>query len=143
MTGAAALERRYRRLLAWYPATHRRAYGEEMVGVLLAAASDDQRRPRPAEVADLAAGASRAWLRTAVRGRPDPGWQDALATVSLLAGPLLGVLLIGQNLGWMTALFWHTASGAGNEPGPWWPVAVLLVPLALGLLGARRALAPC
>ncbi|MGI9005834.1 MAG: hypothetical protein ACR2FU_06510 [Streptosporangiaceae bacterium] len=139
MTGAAALERRYRRLLAWYPAGHQRAYGEEMVGVLLASARDGQRGPRPAEIADLAAGAGRAWLRTAVRGRPDPGWRDALAIVSLLAGPLLSVLLIGQNLGWMAALLWQPAPGAGSEPGPWWPVAVLLAPLALGLLGPRRA----
>ena len=29
---APALERRYRRLLACYPAEHRRTYGEEMIG---------------------------------------------------------------------------------------------------------------
>jgi hypothetical protein len=139
MTGAAALERRYRRMLAWYPPRHRRTYGEEMIGVLLASARDGQRHPRLAEVADLAGGAGRAWLRTMLRGEPDPGWQDALAIVSLLAGPLLSVLLIGQDLGWMTALLWHSALNAGNEPGSWWPIAVLLVPLALGLLGARLA----
>jgi hypothetical protein len=139
MSGAAALERRYRRMLTWYPPRYRRTYGEEMIGVLLASAADGQRRPRPAEVADLAGGAGRIWLRTVLRGERDPGWQDTLATVSLLAGPLLAVLLIGQDLGWMAGLFWHPAPGAGNEPGPWWPIAVLLAPLAFGLLGARRA----
>lgn len=139
MTGAAVLERRYRMLLAWYPPRHRRTYGEEMIGVLLAAAGEGQRRPRLAEVADLAGGAGRVWLRTALHGEPDPGWQDALAVVSLLAGPLLAVLLVGQALGWMVSVLWHPAQGAAREPGPWWPIAVLLVPLALGLLGARLA----
>ena len=32
------LERRYRRLLVWYPAEYRRDHEEEMLGVLLAAA---------------------------------------------------------------------------------------------------------
>ncbi len=35
----STLERRYRRLLAWYPADYRRIYGEEMLGVLMAAAA--------------------------------------------------------------------------------------------------------
>jgi hypothetical protein len=139
MSGAAALERRYRRLLTWYPPRHRRTYGEEMIGVLLASAGEGQRRPRLTEVADLAGGAGRVWLRTVLRREPDPGWQDALAIVGLLAGPLLAVLLIGQDLGWMASVLWHPAQGVASEPGPWWPVAVLLVPLALGLLGARWA----
>jgi hypothetical protein len=33
---AAALERRYRRLLAWYPAEYRQAHEEEILAVLLA-----------------------------------------------------------------------------------------------------------
>ena len=50
---AVALERRYQRLLRWYPPRHRAAHGEEMLGVLLAAASEGQRRPRLAEAANL------------------------------------------------------------------------------------------
>ena len=38
------LERQYRRLLAAYPAEHRREHGEEMIGVLLAAARPGQVR---------------------------------------------------------------------------------------------------
>ena len=46
MSEMSRLERRYRRLLAWYPARHRRTYGEEMIGVLLASAPDGQQHPR-------------------------------------------------------------------------------------------------
>jgi hypothetical protein len=49
---AATLERWYRRLLAWFPAEHRRVYGEEMVGVLLAS--------------HLKAGRGLVWLRSSI-----------------------------------------------------------------------------
>jgi hypothetical protein len=49
----SALERRYRRLLAWYPAAFRRERGEEILAVLLASSPDGQRRPRLAESLDL------------------------------------------------------------------------------------------
>ncbi len=45
MSRDTGLERRYRRLLAWYPAGYRRRHGEEIISVLLAAAAEDQRRP--------------------------------------------------------------------------------------------------
>lgn len=48
-----ALERRYRRLLAWYPAAFRREREEEILAVLLASAPDGQRRPRLAESLDV------------------------------------------------------------------------------------------
>jgi hypothetical protein len=46
-TGGAdrALERGYRRLLRWYPHSHRAVYGEEMLGVLIAGTRPGQRRP--------------------------------------------------------------------------------------------------
>ncbi len=47
------LERRYRRLLAWYPAAFRRDREEEILAVLLASSPDGQRRPRLAESFDL------------------------------------------------------------------------------------------
>ena len=43
--GAAALERRYLRLLRCYPPSHRAFHREEMLGVLLAAARPGQRTP--------------------------------------------------------------------------------------------------
>ena len=42
---AAALERRYRRLLRCYPPGHRQVHQEEMLGVLLATARPGQRAP--------------------------------------------------------------------------------------------------
>jgi hypothetical protein len=52
----SALERRYRRLLAWYPAEHRRTYGDEMIGVLLAATPLGRRRPGAMDIADMIRG---------------------------------------------------------------------------------------
>src|SRR5262249_2275212 len=53
MTDQADLERRYRRLLAWYPPEFRRENGQEILAVLMAGARDGQRRPGLAESADL------------------------------------------------------------------------------------------
>ena len=61
------LERRYRRLLAWYPAGYRRDHEEEMLGVLLAAARAGQRRAL-AHAVNLIWGA----LRIRVRAGPGP-----------------------------------------------------------------------
>jgi hypothetical protein len=138
MSEVSALEHGYRRLLACYPAEHRRAYAEEMVGVLLASASDGQRRPGLRDTADLIAGAVKVRLRNLVSADPDPGWRDALALTSLLAPLLLAVLLVGQDLGWMATLLWHSRNGASGFGYPIWPALVLLVPLAIALAGLRQ-----
>ena len=83
MTGEAALERRYRRLLAWYPPEHRRAYGEEMIGVLLAAASGGSGRPGLAGSFDLIRCGLRARLLAGWRKVTGAGWPDALALCSV------------------------------------------------------------
>ena len=70
MTGAAGVERGYRRLLAVYPQRFRREQEEEMLAVLMAGARPGQRRPGAAESADLIWGAARLRLRV---GRPGPG----------------------------------------------------------------------
>src|SRR5260221_1413113 len=51
------------------------------------------------------------------------------------------VLLLGQDLGWRVSLLWHSAPQTGGLPASLWPLAVLLLPLALGLLGLRRTAA--
>ena len=61
-TRMSTAERRYRRLLAWYPRDHRERNGEEMLGVLLAGSSD-RRGPRWRETVDLLWGAVRMHLR--------------------------------------------------------------------------------
>jgi hypothetical protein len=83
MRAMSRLERRYRRLLAWYPAQHRRIYGEEMIGVLLASAPDGQRRPRLAESFDLVRGGLRTRLRAVRTGFLDISWRDALTVYSI------------------------------------------------------------
>jgi hypothetical protein len=91
MSGPGELERGYRRLLAWYPAGHRRAHEEEMLGVLLAGARSGQRRPGIAESADLIWGALRIRLHPGQGESSDPRWRDALAVVSVVM-PLLLLL---------------------------------------------------
>jgi hypothetical protein len=66
MTAAADLERAYRRWLRWYPTAFRREYEAEILGVLMAAAREGQRRPGPMECLDLLGGALRTHLRPRV-----------------------------------------------------------------------------
>jgi hypothetical protein len=91
MNGPGPLERGYRRLLGLYPAEHRRAHEEEMLGVLMTGPRAGQRHPRLAESANLIWGALRIGLRPGSHGSPDPRWRDALAAVSVVL-PLLFLL---------------------------------------------------
>jgi len=91
MNGPGPLERGYRRLLALYPAEHRRTHEEEMLGVLMTGASAGQRHPGLAESANLTWGALRIGLRPGSHGSPHPRWRDALAAVSVVL-PLLFLL---------------------------------------------------
>ena len=85
MTGSSGLERRYRRLLAWYPRAFRRDHADEILGVLMAGAGEGQRRPRLAEAADLLWSGLKMRLRgPALTGERRP-WSDALALFSLVA----------------------------------------------------------
>ena len=143
--GAAVLERRYRRLLRCYPPTHREFHREEMLGVLLAAARPGQRTPGLGQAVNLAA------CGLVIRVRRIPGWlaadagQDALAVVSLIAPPVVFILLaLGRG-----------AMDATAPRLPLWPlvafppsvgvfVVVMIAWLAvmlLGLSGCRRTAA--
>lgn len=82
-----SLERRYARLLALYPEPFRSAQAGEMLGVLMAGASDGRRRPLPREYADVLKSALGVRLRT--MGQP---LKDALALFSFLA-PLFVLVL--------------------------------------------------
>jgi hypothetical protein len=66
VTDAVDLERRYRRLLAWYPAAYRRENEQEMLAVLLDGAREGQRRPGLADTADLIRNALWMHLRPSV-----------------------------------------------------------------------------
>ena len=86
------LEMRYRRLLGVYPAEHRRAYAEEMVGVLMEGARPGQQRPSVREAADLL------WCGIAARaGRGarifrGEGWPDAAAVAGLIGAVMLAAV---------------------------------------------------
>ena len=85
MNEPAALERRYRRLLAWYPRPFRAEREDEILAVLMAGAEPGRRRPRFAEAVDL--------IKSAVGMRLFPGRSgpdrrdlaDGLAVFSLVA----------------------------------------------------------
>jgi len=53
VSDSTQLERRYRRLLAFYPKPFRREHEQEMLAVLIAGAAEGQRRPSLPEAIDL------------------------------------------------------------------------------------------
>ena len=69
MTESPALERRYRRLLAWYPQRFRREQEDEMLAVLMAGAAKGQRRPGLRESADVLRSALGMRLSRALQAR--------------------------------------------------------------------------
>ncbi|TQM78674.1 hypothetical protein FHX81_0950 [Saccharothrix saharensis] len=138
----SGLERRYRRLLSWYPRDHRERHGEEMLVVLMSGARD-RSRPTPRESLDLVWGAVRLHLRRVVAadGGVDP--RDVLAIVALL-GPV--ALLTGATNGVHEIGWWVRADALAQMPWleqfPDAPVWVLWgVVAVLVLRGLRRTAA--
>jgi len=70
MTDPSQLERGYRRMLACYPRAFRRESEDEILAVLMATASEGQRRVGLAESADLISGALRMHLGMSRSPRP-------------------------------------------------------------------------
>jgi hypothetical protein len=146
---AAALERRYRRLLRCYPPGHRQVHREEMLGVLLATARPGQRAPGARQTVNLVACGLAIRARRALAGE---SWQDALAVVSLITP---AVMLIIATLDLAAAIREAVVELHANpEAGPFWqpwhgpflggPATVMIGWLAvvlLGLTGRRRAAA--
>ena len=85
MSSPAALERGYRRLLAWYPRTFRAEQEDEILAVLMAGAERGQRRPRLAEAIDLIKSAIRMRLFPWRSGPERRDLADGLAAFSLVA----------------------------------------------------------
>lgn len=130
---SAGLERRYQRLLTWYPRAYRREHEQEILGVLMAGAAEGQRRPGPREAADLIRSASLMRLRPGASRPPRP----VLAAVRLMC---LGAVL--EVVGWATYVL--TAGDVRSvmlqrDPSQWAAthahlVAIELVgPIAAGL----------
>lgn len=80
-----ALERRYRRLLAWYPKDHRARHEEEMLAVLLAASTPDQHRPAWRDAFDLVRGGLAIRLRRVAPPASRRRWRAAVDLAALLA----------------------------------------------------------
>ncbi|MEU8194222.1 hypothetical protein AB0C10_10610 [Microbispora amethystogenes] len=116
------LERRYRRLLAWYPRDHRVAHEEEMIGVLLAGADSGRSRPGPRESADLLLGALRLHARRIMRRVSRGPWQDALA----VAGVVSALLVLLRPL---TRLAYGLAMSPPRAPGVLLPLLTTVTPV--------------
>jgi hypothetical protein len=111
MNDSPALERRYRRLLVWFPAEHRREYAEEMISVLLASTPEGRRRPRLADAFDLMTGGLRARLSRRGAGLSDAHWPDALAVCSVaLSVTLLAALAVSYLWNLLPALDFYGVS---------------------------------
>jgi hypothetical protein len=114
----SALEDRYRRWLRWYPAEHRRAHEEEMLGVLLAAAGPDQTRPAVRDVLDLVRGGLGIRIRRAPGALARGGRRDATALLGVIA-PLL--LLAGTTrYAAQAILSLPDAAFAATHGSSWW-----------------------
>jgi hypothetical protein len=94
MSDSAALERRYRRLLACYPRAFRDEQEQEILSVLMAGAGDGQQWPGSAEAADLIRSGIWIRLRRGIpRSQPAVFWAVRLmyvcAALVLLGVPIL------------------------------------------------------
>lgn len=115
MNDDADLERRYRRLLACYPAAFRSEHEQEILTVLMAGATKGQRWPRLAEAADLLRSAT--YMRLKTRLRTFLAWEYGHRRVMVPVRVVSGI--------WLVAL---TAIMYGYGVGGWW--GLLLVPAA-------------
>ncbi len=122
----STLEARYRRLLALFPAAHRRRYQEEMLATLLDGADPGQRSPRRREVLDLLGNAL--LLRLTGRGRDsaaDPHWAGAAGVFGYVAACLLAGLVAAVPL---SLIAYHLRAvpmaGAWNAYDAWQEFAI-------------------
>jgi len=119
MSNSTDLERRYRRLLAFYPRAFRREHEQEILSVLMDSAAPGQRRPGVAESADLLANA------TGMRVRQPTAWEERHHPVLWIWVRVLAGI-------WLVIL-----TGMLCQYGRWWGLA-LLVPAALHFYLALR-----
>jgi hypothetical protein len=137
---AGALERRYRRLLAWYPAAYRAANADDMLGVALARSAPGQRWPEPGEAVNLIVSGAGERLAGVLR-QPD---QRDTAAVLAVAGPAL--LAAGAVRSMANPFLFTPAIPVFVEPrqtlvaalafAAWWTLVALA-----GMLGWRRVAA--
>jgi hypothetical protein len=131
MTAHHELESRYRRLMTAYPWRHRREYEDEMVGVLLAAAEPDQRRPSLRDRTDLLVNALAVRFRGWAGDLRDDAWRQAACTVQIVGAAFLLVVGLHRLL---PGLLFHVGVDVMDVARP----AVWSVVLTMALLGLRR-----
>jgi hypothetical protein len=106
MTDVDDLERRYRRLLKCFPARYRREHEQEILSVLMAGATEGQRRPGLADSADLVMSALFMRWREVTR-QPRWKWERRhprlIIRVRVAIGIwllVLGAILLGERYWW-------------------------------------------
>jgi hypothetical protein len=118
VSDSTQLERRYQRLLAFYPKAFRREHEQEMLAVLIAGAAEGQRRPSLDEVIDLVSNAifMRTWqMFTKLFVRPyEVRHRRLLWGFRIVFGSvLLGVTMFALSYGSWWAL-WFLAGAAAD-----------------------------
>ncbi|WP_194909544.1 hypothetical protein [Catenulispora rubra] len=97
---AAVLQRRYRRALMLLPRAYRAQRGEEMLGVLMDSAPEQQRWPKLSEVLSLATHSVRVRSGVGAQALPSQAVRPLMRAVALLGTLYLSFLVaVGQFLG--------------------------------------------
>ena len=117
------LERRYRRLLRWFPARYRREHEQEILSVLMDGAKQGQRRPGFADSADLLLSAIFMHWRELTR-QPRWGWGRRHPNLIVRVRVAIGIWLL-------------VVAGILLGNGYWWGVLIFL-PAALHFYLAYR-----
>ncbi|MGC2191776.1 MAG: hypothetical protein WA751_05530 [Candidatus Dormiibacterota bacterium] len=138
MTNSSALERRYLRILAWYPRAFRREHEQEILAVLMASALKCQRRPGLGESADLIKSAL--WMRlrpgaprsvrtvfAAVRLMYVGAAIELIALITILATADSVKSTIAERYPHLAAMLWHAVWVTHIVPD------VVAAPIAIGL----------
>ena len=133
----SGLECGYRLLLACYPAAYRRVHQEEMLAVLMTAAPHRSRRPGIREAADLIWGALRVRCQPSRNGA-EPGWQDALAVVSVLLPLIVFITTVVHVAGPLSVILDGGAPHFFRNMFPLWLLSQFTGPLALLALSLLR-----
>jgi hypothetical protein len=129
------LERRYRRMVRFYPAEWRQRYGEELVSTLLDASEGRRRRPSPREAAALIAGAARQRIRQTGISAPAAVVRDGLhigATLIVAANASISIF----------AAYAGSGTRVAGMPSEWRKAELLWVLAFVALVQGSRILAP-
>jgi hypothetical protein len=145
MTDQEHLERAYRRLLACYPRAFREENGPEILAVLMACPRDGQRRPGPAQAADLIRGGLRMRLFPSVP-RSAPTVRAAVrlmyAGAAVSTANLIVLLAVIADIKAYHAVLGHRLTMAQvsqlNTAAITVEIVYTLVPIALWLWMARK-----